>query len=366
MTTETPTQSDIYTIIGGGAIGGTLAAHIAIAGHPVQIVDADTEHVAAIRRDGLRIEGPDSSLYAEVPAFDPSDAPTELGPVLLAVKSQATAAAMEWIAPRLRENGFVASLQNGLNESAIAEYVGAERTVIAFVDLFADVLEPGVIKDGGIGTIALGEYSSECIVDAGESRAETSGGAKCRTDSRTERGARSRVEKLADDLSHWGKPIVSDNVSGFLWSKLAFGAMLTATSLVDEDMASVVDSNRNTMLELAREVYAISDDLGIRLESFDAFTPDDYRVGASEEVIESSFDSLSRWLAGQSKTRSGIWRDINIRKRPTEVPSQYEPVISLATERNIRTPRLRALVNVIGELERGEARMSPGLFARIS
>ncbi|WP_166827976.1 ketopantoate reductase family protein [Brevibacterium limosum] len=362
MTTETPAPSEIYTVVGGGAIGGTLAAHIALAGHPVQIVDADTEHVAAIRSSGLKIEGPEESLSVDLPAFDPVDAPEELGPVLLAVKSQATSSAMEWIAPRLREDGYVASLQNGLNEAAIAEHIGIERTVIAFVDLFADVLQPGVIKDGGIGTIAFGEFSAECADRECSSRTPERAEANLQADG----VIRPRVEKLAADLAHWGRPIVSGNVSGFLWSKLAFGAMLTATSLVDEDMASVVDSNRATMLGLAREVYAISDELGIRLESFDAFTPDDYRDGRPERVVESAFDSLCRWLEGQTKTRSGIWRDINVRKRPTEVPSQYEPVIAIASEQGVLTPRLRTLVDVIGELERGEVLMGPELLKRIS
>ena len=358
MTGETPAPHDIYTVVGGGAIGGTLAAHIAMAGHPVQIVDADTLHVAAIRREGLSIEGPEESVTVHLPAFDPVDAPDDLGPVLLAVKSQATSSAMEWIAPRLRGDGYVASLQNGLNEEVIATFIGSQRTVIAFVDLFADLLEPGVIKDGGFGTIALGEYAAERFGDTSSSRAHTNAGFGPNTGS--------RVEKLARDLQHWGTPIVSANVSGFLWSKLAFGAMLTATSLIDDDMAEVVDANRATMLELAREVFAVSDDLGIQLEGFDAFRPDDYRTGSPDNVTETAFDSLCHWLAGQSKTRSGIWRDINVRRRPTEVPSQYEPVIAIAAQRRIHTPRLRALIDLVGELERGESSMGTDLFERIT
>ncbi|MBK0297199.1 FAD-dependent monooxygenase, partial [Bacillus sp. S34] len=49
MTDRTP-----YTIVGAGAIGGTLAVHLDAAGVPVQLVDADPDHVAAVRADGLR------------------------------------------------------------------------------------------------------------------------------------------------------------------------------------------------------------------------------------------------------------------------------------------------------------------------
>lgn len=338
MTAAPAPTEVIYTVVGGGAIGGTLAAHLALAGHPVQIVDTDRKHVAAIRRDGMRIEGPSGVLETRIPAFELADAPSELGPVLLAVKSQATESAMEWVAPRLRADGYVVSMQNGLNEAAIAQHIGVDRTVIAFVDLFADLLEPGVIQDGGIGTIALGEYAG---------------------------GTSNRVVRLADDLSHWGSPIVSDNVSGFLWSKLAFGAMLTASSFVDEDMSSVINKNRAPMLGLAREIFAVSDALALRLESFDAFDPDDYRAESPERTINAAFDSLTDWLAGQTKTRSGIWRDINVRKRPTEVPSHYQPVFAVAEDQGIETPKLRAMVELIGELERGETSMGASLMRGI-
>ncbi|NJC55064.1 2-dehydropantoate 2-reductase [Brevibacterium marinum] len=304
----------------------------------MQIVDTDSAHVAAIRRQGLRIDSPTGTLQTSIPAFELADAPDELGPVILAVKSQATASAMEWIGPRLRSDGFVVSMQNGLNEAAIAKRIGADRTVIAFVDLFADLLEPGVVQDGGIGTIALGEYAGD-----------------------TSR----RVDRLAEDLSHWGSPIVSDNVSGYLWSKLAFGAMLTASAFIDEDMSSVISENRTPMLGLAREVFAVSDALGLQLESFDAFIPDDYRVESSDSTINAAFDSLSDWLAGQTKTRSGIWRDINVRKRPTEVTAHYQPVFAVADDQGIRTPKLHTMVELIGELERNESSMGASLMWRI-
>lgn len=327
-----------YSVVGGGAIGGTLAAHLAIGGHEVQIIDADRDHVNAIQEGGLRIESPDEVLSVEVPTFHISDAPAELGFVLLAVKAQATRQAIEWIAPRLPASGCVASMQNGLNEAAIAERIGHERTIAAFVDLFADVVAPGVIKDGGIGTIALGEFGG---------------------------GVSERVERLADDLAHWGEPVVTNNVRGFLWSKLAFGAMLTATAFIDADMAEVVDVYRHQMTALAREVFSVADALEIQLESFDAFSPDDFRDGVSGITLNSAFDALTSWLAGQTKTRSGIWRDINVRKRPTEVPSQYEPVVEIAEKHGIATPCLREMIHVIEGLERREVSMGPALMKRI-
>jgi len=46
-------MSGPMVVVGGGAIGGTLAARMTRAGHDVLICDADEAHVAAIREHGL-------------------------------------------------------------------------------------------------------------------------------------------------------------------------------------------------------------------------------------------------------------------------------------------------------------------------
>lgn len=319
-----------YTVVGAGAIGGTLAAHLNAQGVPVQVVDADARHVDAINRNGLQIKGPSGVLVAHVPAYTPEDAPDQLGRVLLAVKAQATDKAAAWIAPRLSSDGFVASMQNGLNEATIAAHVGADRTVIAFVDLFADVLEPGVISDGGIGAMALGEYSGK-VSD--------------------------RLRQLAEDLRHWGTATVTDNVAGFLWSKLGFGAMLTATALADADMSELIDRHRPAMNELAAEVFDVASAEGIRLEAFDAFDPARFLRAADPAKNAEAIDDLVKWLSTQTKTRSGIWRDIAVRHRPTEVPTQYEPVIDVAARHGLKLPLIEELVAMIRKLETGSIAM---------
>lgn len=320
-----------YTVVGAGAIGGTLAAHLHAQGVPVQLVDADALHVEAIRKNGLQIKTPGGVLVAEVPVYGLDDAPENLDRVLLAVKSQATDKAAAWIAPRLSSDGYVASMQNGLNEATIAAHVGADRTVIAFVDLFADVLEPGVINDGGIGAMALGEFAG---------------------------GTSARVRQLAQDLRHWGTPTVTGNVAGFLWAKLGFGAMLTATALADADMAELIDRHRPAMNGLAAEVFDVAAAEGISLEGFDAFDPSSYLRSADPVRNSEATDDLIKWLSTQTKTRSGIWRDIAVRKRPTEVASQYHPVLLIAEEHGLKLPLVEELVALIGQLERGVITMS--------
>jgi 2-dehydropantoate 2-reductase len=321
-----------YVVVGAGAIGGTLAAHLHRAGHPVHVVDADAEHVDAIRTHGLRLQSPGGDeLVAALPADTPASGPDRVGRVLLAVKAQATAAALEWVVPRLRPDGYVVSLQNGLNESTIADAVGAARTVGAFVNLFADVVAPGVIRDGGRGALVVGEADGR---------------------------PSDRVEGLVADLQAWGPAASTGNVVGYLWSKLAFGAMLTTTALADAPMAELVDRHRGLMHGVAREVLAVAAARGVAPEPFDEWSPAGYAPGRPEADADAATDRLVAWLATMPKDRSGIWRDIAVRHRPVEVHHHYAPVLREARERGVPTPLLSAVLARLAEIEAGRVAMS--------
>ncbi|MCP2260978.1 2-dehydropantoate 2-reductase [Streptoalloteichus tenebrarius] len=320
-----------YTVVGGGAIGGTLAFHLARAGHPVRVVDVDAEHVAAIRRNGLVLRHPGGDERVTVEAVTPEEAPARLSRVLLAVKAQATEQVLPWLAPRLAPDGFVVSLQNGLNEATIAAAVGPERTIGAFVNLFADVVEPGVIRDGGEGALVVGEPDGRVTP---------------------------RVERVVADLQAWGPAKATDNVEGFLWAKLGFGAMLATTALADAPMADLIDRHRPLMATVAAEVFAVATAGGRHLEAFDQFDPAAYLPSADPADREAATDRLVAWLRTQSKDRSGIWRDIAVRHRPVEVHHHYRPVLAEAADRGIAVPTLTAMLARLRDVETGQRPMS--------
>jgi 2-dehydropantoate 2-reductase len=317
-----------YTVVGAGAIGGTLAHHLARSGQHVTVVDTDPGHVAAISSSGIALVRGDERAVAPVDAAFTPDGATDVGDlqrVILAVKAQATGSAMDWIAPRLAADGFVVSLQNGLNEGLIAEQVGADRTVGAFVNLFADVIGPGEIRDGGLGALVVGEMHGTVS---------------------------ERVTSVVEDLQAWGPAKVTTNVAGFLWSKLGFGAMLTATALADAPMADLIDRHRDLMYRLTAEIFEVAATRGVHLEAFDAFDPAPY-ASADTEPKDRATDELVAWLRTQAKDRSGIWRDIAVRHRPTEVSTHYGEVLRIAGAAGIKTPLLAGLLDNIRDLELG-------------
>lgn len=310
-----------YTVIGGGAIGGTLAFHLTAAGHRVVIIDADQVHVAAIRERGLVLRRPGGDERVKIEAAVPRDAPPVLGRVVLAVKAQATDEVLSWLAPRLADDGYVVSMQNGLNEERIAAAVGAGRTVGAFVNLFADVVEPGVVRDGGQGALVVGEPDGRIS---------------------------ERVEQIVADLQAWGPAKATDNVVGYLWSKLGFGAMLTTTALADAPMAELIDAHRPLMHAMAAEVLGVAVARGVILEAFDQFDPAAYLPGGDPDPAT---DRLVAWLAAQPKDRSGIWRDIAVRHRPVEVHDHYASVAGDA-------PLLTRMLNRLRDVEEGRVPMT--------
>ena len=220
------------------------------------------------------------------------------------------------------------SLQNGLCERAIAAAVGEARTVGALVNFSADYLEPGVIAYGGPGTLKLGELD----------------------------GRRSqRLETLAELLSRGAAVQTTDNVWGYLWAKLGYANMMFATALTDETMADVIDARRGLLVELAAEVYEVAAREGVTPEPFDDVEPALYhpREARRWDEIDASLDRLVARRRRDQKSRSGIWRDLAVRRRRTEVDQQIGLAVEIGAEHGLPLPLTRRLVAMIHELEEG-------------
>ena len=104
---------------GAGAIGGTLAAYLARAGHDVTLVDNVSEHVDAINRDGLRITGPIETFIARLPAFTPETVFGEWDTIVLATKAHHTPTAVRALRPHLAADGYVVSARRPSRETRL-------------------------------------------------------------------------------------------------------------------------------------------------------------------------------------------------------------------------------------------------------
>jgi 2-dehydropantoate 2-reductase len=319
---------------GAGAIGGTMGAYLARAGHDVTVVDTVAEHVAAINRSGLRITGPIAELVTRVPAFTPETLRGEWDTIILATKAQHTETAARSLLPHLSATGCVISAQNGLNELTIAEIVGAERTVGAFVNFGADYIEPGVIFHGGRGAVVVGEIDGRITPRA------------------------LAIRDAWRDFDE--RAIATANVWGYLWGKEAYGAMLFATALTNESIADALamPHYRELYIALAREILAVAEARGVTPEAFDGFDPTAYLPNAASGAASRSLDDLVTHNRRSAKTHSGIWRDLAVRKRRTEVDAQLGIVVTLGAQAGVATPLTARLVELIHDIENGERTQS--------
>jgi len=316
-------------IWGAGAIGGTLAAYLARAGHDVTLVDRVVEHVEAINRVGLHITGPIAEFTAPMPAFTPAAIRGQWDTIILATKAQHTEDATRALAAHLTADGLVVSAQNGLNELVISQIVGRERTVGAFVNFGADYIEPGVIHYGGRGAVVLGELDGRITP---------------------------RVEALRQTLLDFDdRAVVTSNIWGYLWGKEAYGAMLFATALTNESIADclALRAYRELFIALAREVLAVAVAQGVTPEGFNGFDPAAYLPGADPAAAMRSLDELVAFNLRSAKTHSGIWRDLAVRKRRTEVDAQIGIVAELGAQVGVPTPIITRLVALIHDIEDG-------------
>ncbi|MFE3110913.1 ketopantoate reductase family protein [Kitasatospora indigofera] len=159
-----------YVIIGAGAVGGTIGARLFESGHEVVLV-ARGAHLAALRAEGLTFTTPEGTRTLAVPAVDgPSGVELRPGDVLvLAVKTQDTAAALAAWAPRPVEGGGTAAerlplvcAQNGVENERLALRLFRDVQAMC-VWLPATHLEPGRVSCLGAplsGVLRLGRYPS--------------------------------------------------------------------------------------------------------------------------------------------------------------------------------------------------------------
>jgi 2-dehydropantoate 2-reductase len=148
-------------VIGSGAMGGLFGAKLAATGNDVLLYDTWSEHVAAIERLGLSIEGVDNTVVRyRVRATD--QPPRDVGEaelILVQVKGYDTFEALRPFNGRLNPETYVLSLQNGLGnlEQMRSALPGHHRILLGTTAHGSTVLGPGRIRHAGKGATVIGD-----------------------------------------------------------------------------------------------------------------------------------------------------------------------------------------------------------------
>jgi len=320
---------------GVGAIGGVVGAGMARAGEDVLLVDVVPEHVDAMNDSGLVIRMAGKDERTRVRAALPSAVEGTFDFVFLAVKTQYTQAALNAIEPHLDARSAVVSLQNGVNEPHIARRIGAERTIGCLVDFSSDYQAPGLIARGRAGNLFVGELDGR---------------------------ATPRIEEVRRLLAHSTAAHVCENIMGYVWAKMCKGTLDANTALVDEN-ALELRFNRKyhpVRAQLVREAVEVAAAEGVQVAAFAHFDPAPFldRSPAGREAAFHVLDELARGQAeGNTKIRTGYWRDIVVRKRRTEIEHITGEIVRCGERRGVPTPLNRMQWAMFEEIESGRRPM---------
>ena len=298
-------------VFGAGAIGSFLGARLAQGGHEVLLIGR-AEHVAAIERDGLVVEGLTAGVFrvGARTTILPDDRPDA---VFLTVKSEGLEAAAAAIAGTLRAPVAIVAWQNGLGiearlRSALARagWPTADLPVVRAINSYGVTLvAPGRIRHAGDGEILLPERGDRVPAPTLDriASALADGGLQVR-----------RVEPFEREL--WRKALVNAAVNPVTADQgILNGALLE-------------EPYRGQAERLLREAEAAA-----RSEGFDF----------SDEEADRE---LWRVVRATARNRSSMLQDLD-RGRPTEIEAISGEILAAGGRHGLDLPHTRRAIERI-------------------
>jgi len=231
-------------VVGAGSLGTIIGAMLTKGGRDVVLVDANEVHVKALNEKGAQVTG-FLEMTVPVKAILPAQMAGTYDLVLYLVKTNYNDAALAALVPHLHKDSIVLTLQNGLPEDAVAEYVGAQRTLGAAVGWGATWMAPGVSQ--------LTSPADKMTYDIGELDGKMS----------------ERLQKVKEILESAGVPVTTDKLIGIRWTKLlvnsTFSGMSAALGCTYGD---ILDNPKALacVAHIANECLQVTSALGIKPE----------------------------------------------------------------------------------------------------
>ena len=312
-------------VVGGGAIGGITAAQMDA---DVVVLDANAEHVAALRDPGLVYEQEGAERSAVLDAVSGVDElEGEFDFALVAVKSPLHHVALEPLVARGGIGAFV-SMGNGLIQDRMEGIVGAGNLLACIVEWGGSNVGPGRLVRDSLGGYMVGELDGSIT---------------------------ERAKALAAALEPVGRTRVTDNVRGMIWSKLLINSTFTGLSAVSGlRYGGVADQGPEAVFALWDEGVAVGDAQGLELESIH-----------DVEAHEFGPDALALMMRHMANVRPSMLQDLDA-GRDTEVDVVNGGVASKGRELGIATPCNDAVVELVHSMERGERSPDPRWLAYVS
>jgi 2-dehydropantoate 2-reductase len=299
-------SNPIVSVIGAGAVGGYYGARLAQHGYAVHFLMRG--HSAAAREKGLRVHSKDGDFSLAPDQIHVHHEPGTLPKsdlILVTIKTTANDKLPELIAPAVKADSAIVTMQNGLgNEELLAQHFGQNKILGGMAFVCINRTAPGEISHTDHGLIRLGEFR---------------GGPTERTRRIAEIFASSKIPcQVLDDLTHgrWEKLVWNVPFNGL-------GALLDLTT--DRLIGSA--EGMALVLPLMEEVIQTATGVGVH------FPPD---------IIQQKIDHTR--TMGPYKTSTQIDRQMG---RPLEVEAIFGNPLRVAKSHHIATPALEMLYNML-------------------
>lgn len=314
-----------FAIVGAGALGSILGAHLARAGHDVAML-ARGERAERIEREGLRIKGLAEFSQRVRVLTDPSELQAA-DALILATKTYATAAALAGLRETQVRVAF--SLQNGLMKNEQLAETWGERCVLgAIADTSGELLPSGEVLFTRNEQLLIGELSGAASV---------------------------RAEQLARMIDAAGvRTSAVEGIRGLEWSKFAAWTGLMVLSITTRaatwQYLSDVDSAR-VLARLVREIALLAAAHKVPL-SDRAPLPVATIVANSEDAAVAAI----RTVGARFKTLAPAHRMSSLQDleagRPIEVEETLGYAVRLAKQATLSLPLLASFHELIASVDR--------------
>ena len=327
-------------IIGAGAVGGVIAAHLSNLNYNIQLVCKHREILESIENNGLRIDGIKEPVicYPDT-VIDISQIADKPDIVFLATKANEIKELVQNIVPFLKNDTAVVSLQNGICEDFVAEIVGPDRTVGCVVDWGATMHAPGRIELTSDGGFIIGELDGEVT---------------------------HRLLILKSMLEKIFKVKISSNIYGALFSKLIINSCIkTLGAIIGLYLGELLNLNiaRSIFLHVLTEGVQVAKTSQVKLEKIGGKI-DLYKFALKPKELSNNFSMplLMKHLMIQliglkyRRIKSSSLQSLE-RDKPTEIDYLNGYIIKKAQQFNIPVPVNQKLVNIVKHIETGKIKI---------
>ena len=312
-------------ILGAGALGSLIGAHLARAGEEVTLL-ARGQRAKLIREKGVTVTGL-ANFNVPVRVAETPDEVQEADLLLVAVKTYDTEDALKTLDHF--KVGCALSVQNGvLKNEQLTRYFGKEKTLGATAAIGGEVIPTGDVRMTFNGVLYLGELPE---------------------------GASKRVQTLAAALSRSGLNVEASNqIQSLEWGKyIAFISFMPLSVLTRLEVYKIFKDPNLAYLTamLARETAQLAEKLNIPIYDFGVIPAKTFSSSSTEEAMASIRKSGEMLEARGAAVKASALQDLE-RGRRLEVEEILGYAVRKGKELDLRLPTVETCYKLLNGINR--------------